>query len=258
MERPSSGLKECPRCGLKNRPGSSQCDFCGWDFKASTDDWISQVKDLEKAVRDLDDHRMDEKTRSKIELTMNKPTASPVREQKPEGELEVPPHLTLEDHGDVLQAATAEAMPVPEPSIELPVPEPTILVKEPTTIAAAPVHEPITEKAAKVPASSEVAATPAEKTARGKYIQPAALLAGGVILYGVDIFLTTSGSLSRPVGWAVAIVASLLLVVAVMKIWPLLKIGTSDDEVVLCPKCHEEVTENVTECPSCGANFKGS
>ena len=52
MER-SSGLKECPRCGLRNRQGAYQCDFCGWDFKAATDDWMGQVNDLERIGRDV-------------------------------------------------------------------------------------------------------------------------------------------------------------------------------------------------------------
>ena len=47
MDR-SSGLKECPRCGLRNRQGAYQCDFCGWDFKAASDDWMGQVNDLER------------------------------------------------------------------------------------------------------------------------------------------------------------------------------------------------------------------
>ena len=45
MERKSS-FKECPKCGLRNKPGATQCDFCGQNLGTS-DDWQQHIKDLE-------------------------------------------------------------------------------------------------------------------------------------------------------------------------------------------------------------------
>ncbi len=68
-----SGYRECPRCGLRNKPSVTQCDFCGWQFEESQDDWIDQIRALEKISTDRSTMAVDENLSKRIEATIKKP-----------------------------------------------------------------------------------------------------------------------------------------------------------------------------------------
>jgi len=68
MER-RTGFKECPKCGLRNKPGVTQCDFCGQNLGAS-DDWQQHIKDLE-SLNKMELHKpVDDRTSKRIEATI--------------------------------------------------------------------------------------------------------------------------------------------------------------------------------------------
>jgi len=67
-----SGFKECPRCGLRNRISAAKCDFCGYEFKRSTEEWSDYVDVLEKLSNSEEDRAVDEEISKKIESTMIK------------------------------------------------------------------------------------------------------------------------------------------------------------------------------------------
>jgi len=68
-----SGYKECPRCGLRNKPSVAQCDFCGWQFEESQDEWIDQIRALEKISTDQSTVAVDEELSKRIKATIIKP-----------------------------------------------------------------------------------------------------------------------------------------------------------------------------------------
>ncbi len=252
MEK-SSGLKECPRCGLRNRRGAYQCDFCGWDFKAASDDWMGKVNDLEKIGREVEVTSIDRSTRSKIELTMKKPADVPPKERKPEKQLEVSDHLTLEDQGDVVAQTTAEtcAETETEPALY----QESDIAEAVVSLTINSSSEPLTP--AKVDETPHVGISTHHKAFDMPMITFMSLIGTGLSLYVVDLYMTTSQTLGRELGWGIAIVASALIAFAVMRLLPLLKKGGSEEEeLVLCPVCHEVVTEQDNKCPSCGVKFK--
>lgn len=258
MER-SSGLKECPRCGLRNRQGAYQCDFCGWDFKAASDDWMGQVNDLERIGREVEVTDMDATLRSRIELTMKNPAQMPVAEKKAEVQLDMPPHLSLDDHGDVLPHPVEEIMvgaePEPAPQIVeevIPAAEPEAMVIEeaaPETIA-----EPVAAEEPAVVASN----VPRTKVTGMPQFVPGGLLAMGLGVYVLDIYVISAGILTGGLAWGVSILASLLMVYAVIRYLPMVTRGKKKDaeEAVLCPVCHEMVSDEDSKCPSCGVRFR--
>jgi hypothetical protein len=82
MER-KTDFKECPKCGLRNKPTSVQCDFCGQSL-TSGDDWQSHVKDLE-FISKVDSHKqVDDQTSRRIESTIIR--KEPPRHKVPEVE----------------------------------------------------------------------------------------------------------------------------------------------------------------------------
>jgi RNA polymerase subunit RPABC4/transcription elongation factor Spt4 len=68
MER-RSGFKECPKCGLRNKPSATQCDFCGQNLGTS-DDWQQHVLDLESLNRMELRKPVDDRTSKRIESTI--------------------------------------------------------------------------------------------------------------------------------------------------------------------------------------------
>jgi len=92
-------------------------------------------------------------------------------------------------------------------------------------------------------------------------------LGAGAVVYAVTLALYSASYLSVPLGWGLAIAGAVLLTVGVSHFYdtrigskgygePLIgKMSHSGDEVVICPRCHEEVSEGDSRCPSCGAAF---
>ncbi len=78
-----SGFKECPRCGLRNRISATKCDFCGYEFKDSTEEWSDYVDVLERMSKTEETDRVDEEISRKIKYTLVKSTKE-VIEREPE------------------------------------------------------------------------------------------------------------------------------------------------------------------------------
>ncbi|MHC1709520.1 MAG: hypothetical protein AB9819_03835 [Methanomassiliicoccales archaeon] len=68
MEKRSS-FKECPKCGLRNKPGATQCDFCGQNLGTS-DDWQQHIKDLESLNKMELRKPLDDRTSKRIASTI--------------------------------------------------------------------------------------------------------------------------------------------------------------------------------------------
>ncbi len=74
MER-KTGFRECPKCGLRNRPNATQCDFCGQNL-GSSDDWQQHISDLESLNKMELRRPLDERTSKRIESTIIRKDAS--------------------------------------------------------------------------------------------------------------------------------------------------------------------------------------
>lgn len=257
MER-SSGLKECPRCGLRNRQGAYQCDFCGWDFKAATDDWMGQVNDLERIGRDVEASDIDTSVRSRIELTMKKPAEMPIVEKSIQARLEFPPDLSLDDHGDVISQPAGGSVPdaVPEPIPEVSDENAPAVVAEPIPGPEASIEPPMVP-AEPVRREEAVKSVPL-RTVRMPQFVPGGLLAMGIGVYVLDIYVISARILTGSLAWGVSILASALMVYAVIRYLPMVTRGKrkEEDETILCPVCHEVVTDSDSKCPSCGVRFR--
>lgn len=77
MER-KSGFKECPKCGLRNKPSATQCDFCGQNLGPS-DDWQQHVLDLESLNKMELRKPVDDRTSKRIESTIIRKDAPAAR-----------------------------------------------------------------------------------------------------------------------------------------------------------------------------------
>ncbi len=64
-----AGFKECPKCGLRNRPNAVQCDFCGQSL-VGTEDWQHHLKDLESLNKMELRKPVDARTSRRIEATI--------------------------------------------------------------------------------------------------------------------------------------------------------------------------------------------
>lgn len=80
----------------------------------------------------------------------------------------------------------------------------------------------------------------------------------GIGVYVLDIYVVSAGILTGALAWGVSIVASALMVYAVIRYLPMVTRGKrkDEDEAVLCPVCHEVVTDSDNKCPSCGVRFR--
>jgi len=83
-----SGFKECPRCGLRNRMSAVKCDFCGFEFQDSSEEWSDYVDVLERLSKSEEMHQEDEDLSRKIESTLVKPVENVVSSEAPVAEKE--------------------------------------------------------------------------------------------------------------------------------------------------------------------------
>ena len=72
------GFKECPKCGLRNKPSATQCDFCGQNLGPS-DDWQQHIRDLESLNKMELRRPLDDRTSKRIESTIIRKDAPVVR-----------------------------------------------------------------------------------------------------------------------------------------------------------------------------------
>jgi hypothetical protein len=214
---------------------------------------MGKVNDLEKIGREVEVTTIDRSTRSKIELTMKKPADVPPKERKSDKQLEVPAHLTLEDHGDVAAQTMSEDYPMAEDGSAAHL-ESDAAESLMSAAMGSRGEVAASEKAGDVAAVT----TPAHGVSANMPLLISTSTVGtGLAMYAIDIYLTTSQTLGRAVGWGIAIAASAVLAFGVMRLLPLLKRkGTGEEELILCPVCHEVVTETTMKCPSCGVKFK--
>mgnify|MGYP005834257197 CR=1 FL=1 len=259
MEK-SSSLKECPRCGLRNRPGAYQCDFCGWDFKTASDDWMGKINDLESINKDISAPAIDRKIATKIEMTIKRPSEMPARPRKPEKQLEVSPSLELAEEDEVAA--------LPTPVVEEPPAVEEIAVETvPEPLPTAPAEPDAEEIVAEAPREEESGPSPAVEVlpevsvVEKRSIPIPMIITAGLLVVGGSSYLSAlalgaSHSIGKELGWVLTIVGSVLLALAARRLYALRGVPKKDDEVVLCPICHEVVSEKDAKCPACGVKFK--
>ncbi|HEY3419652.1 MAG TPA: hypothetical protein VGK23_03785 [Methanomassiliicoccales archaeon] len=246
MDR-KAGYKECPRCGLRNKPSALQCDFCGLRFIAG-EDWDDNIQALEK-MGDSDERVLvDEDVSKRIESTIVKRdkinTPAKAREQERNDNdyyvrmtepvksvpapVVAPPESPEEVSEPVVKETPLEIRqpePVPEPVIAAPAPE-KIIIPEPLPITVTPASEPMPEtKTEPVPEPKPVKErkvvrrvvrpvpkvfTPANKPMRR--VALAAVLALGAISYLVAIMFGDS-TMGRGGGWAMVTLSSMMVVI---------------------------------------------
>lgn len=205
-EKPS-GLKECPRCGLRNRPGAYQCEFCGWDFGVISDDWLGQVSALEQLGKDIDAPEVDEVTASKIESTIVKPSEASVRERPP-----VEPEISLAEELDL--GGTAAAQPVcgavpSEETVAEAIPDPYVAPASPAKAKAK--AEPAVPEEVFEPSAFQIPTAVS-----------AVILVAGLASLVAALALVAGGSLDKAAGWVITIVGSLLAVFGISRLMPTL------------------------------------
>ncbi len=251
MER-SLGLKECPRCGLKNRGSTRHCDFCGYDLQAS-DTWMDDVKELEGISQMEKAGSLDTDTKTKIEATIikageveKKPQSEPLKRREPVV-------IVRTKH-----KATPLAEQAAEPSLST-----VDAIEEEVSEAASPAKAkvtPISSRGMKV-FTTHVSVDSAEEQAKVvSYLPPTYLVSVGSFVYVGTLVVAATSNLSRLMGWAMVIIGALLIVAGVgwaLKIRkPSLLQEDGEEEVLLCPLCHEVVTKSDNECPNCHAGFE--
>ncbi len=251
MER-SLGLRECPRCGLKNRGSSHQCDFCGYDFQ-STDTWMDDVKELEQINEIEKAESIDSDTVTKIESTFikkegaeKKSDTGPVKKREPV--VIVRSRQKVESHEK--KASTAE----PTPPL---VAESSETVSMATSEASVKVT-PISSKGMKV-FTTHVPTDVEETVSAASYLPPTYLVSIGSFVYIGTLLVAATSHISRLIGWAMVILGAILIVAGVgwaLRIRKPSLMEEREEEVLLCPLCHEVVSKSDHECPNCHAGFE--
>ncbi|MGD0817731.1 MAG: hypothetical protein ABR986_04955 [Methanomassiliicoccales archaeon] len=283
MDR-KAGYKECPRCGLRNKPSALQCDFCGLRFIAG-EDWDDNIQALEKMGGNEEKVLVDEDISKRIEATIVKRDKinAPAKAKEPEKDdfdyfkkdpepiREVPapvvaPSIAMAK-GTVIEAAPEPRLAVtaPEPVQASPAPERIIIQERPPVVAA---PEPVKEK--KV-VRRVVRSTPrkAFKPQNGSMRRTAftAVLVLGLIWYLVAIMFGDD-VLGRAGNWALVTISTVMLVAGAVELFiPRTETHVAftekapedkpHQEVLICPKCHELVKVTDKACPDCGVEFRG-
>jgi hypothetical protein len=289
MDR-KAGYKECPRCGLRNKPSALQCDFCGLRFIAG-EDWDDNIQALEKMGGTEEKVLVDEDLSKRIEATIvkrDKINASPMRAKEPvriyneskKGPEPVrrapipivtPSGPSIAVPLDTVIEASPEprpAVPAPEPVLAVPATEKIIIEEHPPVVSPEePLPKPVKEKRVvrRVVRPSRQVFTPVKSSMRK--ITFSAVLALGLLWYLVALLFGES-SLGRPGGWVLVTFSSMMVVAGGVELLvPKTEVKAAFteaapeqkplQEVLICPKCHEMVKETDMSCPDCGAEFRG-
>lgn len=283
MEK-KSGFKECPRCGLRNKPSAAQCDFCGWEFRDVSDEWISHVQVLEKLNKATESIVLDDEVSRRIESTIvrsSREVPPPQPAPKPEVKPTPPPPAMEEVIIDTEPKAKVEKWPERR-AAAVPPPVP-IEDREVKTFVETMIGEPVAAQAAAVvnAQATETVRLPLSRpepmreeivevfVPRGSFLSRyyKVFLGAGAAIYVVTLLLYSMAFLSVPLGWGMAIAGALMITLGVSHVYdmrvehkapgePIIgKMKHAGDEVVICPRCHEEVSESDSRCPSCGAAF---
>jgi hypothetical protein len=272
MER-KSGFKECPRCGLRNKPSAPQCDFCGWEFKDASDEWISHVQVLEKMSREAEPIVIDEEVSKRIESTIMRdrgesPQVIAIKQAAaPEAETPLPSreeNANIEIHARTLPSAPLISAPMEEEQIKA---FTETMVGPPEELfATAP--DPVFAQSASRTESPLVMKREQINLVQSRWMLPLVLLFAGALIYVVSLLALGSAFLSTAIGWALAITGALLMTTGANFLYEMRlaskSVATSpaafdirgDEEVFICPRCHERVHKADARCPGCGARFR--
>ena len=288
MDR-KAGYKECPRCGLRNKPSALQCDFCGLRFIAG-EDWDDNIQALEKMGGNEEKVLVDEDVSKRIEATIVKRDKinAPFKAKEPERNSNdyfknepkptksVPTPIIAPPGPSIAVAGGTVIEATPEPRPEVPTPEPVraaperIVIQDRPPVAAAPEPEtkPVKEKKVvrRVVRPTPKVFTPVKSSMRKTAFT--AILALGLVWYLAAI-LFGDNSLGRAGGWAMVAVSTMMVAAGAVELFVPNAEGKATfsevpvqeqkphQEVLICPKCHELVKESDKSCPDCGAEFRG-
>lgn len=279
MER-KSGFKECPRCGLRNKPSAVQCDFCGWEFQDTSEEWISHVQVLEKLNRQTESILLDDEVSKRIESTIVR-TSRDVKIAPPPQPVDIPRSEEARPVEGELKAKGKDwaASRIKTPS--MPTPE----SKEVKAFVDTMIGEPIKEEAsadivisdsnaagmATAPLNPvrELGRTPRVAMFASKtWVLSYGLIASGLGIYLFNLIIFALAIMPLLLGWTLAIVGSILITIGTSHAYDLSSYGRkraiSSNEslsiekeklVLICPSCNEEVGSNDRNCPACGAIF---
>jgi hypothetical protein len=278
MDR-KAGYKECPRCGLRNKPSALQCDFCGLRFIAG-EDWDENIQALEKMGGTDEKVLVDEDISKRIEATIVKREKidASIRakdsekdefdyfKKEPEPIKTVPAPVvatpTKSVKGPVLEAALE-----PRPIVTAVPPSPErIVIPEQRPVEATSLAEPAPEKKVvrRVVKRTSQAFAPAKASRRKTAFIVVLLL--GLVWYLVAVMFGGS-SLGRAGGWVMVTVSTMMVVAGSVELF-VPKEGdnmtlvekpspeSKPHEVLICPKCHELVKATDKVCPDCGSEFR--
>jgi len=275
MER-KPGFKECPRCGLRNKPSVAQCDFCGWEFQGATDEWSSHVRVLETLNRETDSIVLDDELSKKIESTIVHTSREVMAAQRtePRGLANADSPVNEEELQSAGKKWTADHMtPVDMPSAEMREVKAFVDTMIGQPVSEPPAPSPMAEKqvveAPVSPIGELRSELPVAKVSRfGKSVRlPAGIMAAGVVVYLIALGLYSITALDTPVGWGLAIAGAFTITLGAgfayeareierRPIEPVIgTVESAPNEVVICPKCNELVSERADSCPNCGARF---
>jgi hypothetical protein len=156
MDR-KAGYKECPRCGLRNKPSALQCDFCGLRFIAG-EDWDDNITALEKMGGNEEKVHVDEDVSKRIEATIVKRDKINVQPKAKE---------PGKDDFDYFKKE-----PEPVRAAATPAAGPSIAMARGTVIEAAPEQRPVIAEPEPVRAAAPMP-TPAPEQAPPQRAEPA-------------------------------------------------------------------------------------
>jgi hypothetical protein len=267
---------------LRNKPSAAQCDFCGWEFRDVSDEWISHVQVLEKLNKATESIVLDDEVSRRIESTIvRSPREGSTSNQPVEPSPAPAPSVQGEGIAEPEPAPKAEKWPERRVvTIPAPIPEEEREVKN---FVETMIGEPVSAKAAAEVnlRASDVMTLPLsppeplheevvdvyvpQSSFLSRYWKP--LLGAGVAIYAVTLVLYSLSYLDLMLGWGMAIAGAVLITIGVSRLYdkrierkvesePIIgEMKHAGDEIVICPRCHEEVSVGDTRCPSCGAAF---
>ncbi|OPY31981.1 MAG: Double zinc ribbon [Methanomassiliicoccales archaeon PtaU1.Bin124] len=275
-----TGFKECPRCGLRNKPTAKQCDFCGQKFDIS-DDWEQQIDALEKLTKQNRKVEVSEDMSRRIEATIvtkemvekeEAPKPKVVVVAKPEPakvEFVPPPQIEEPVRPEPVVAAPVPPEPKPEPivvkrpepapepfkaeSIEIEVPEPKPEEEVVQPIVAEPAEGPVVVTVKKKERRRKPKHLPSTKFFRWGVSAKdrtslvfAGLLVLGIVAYLVAIVM--EGSLGEVVSWGFVVVSGMLIVMGFSQVAINWEVADEPMRVDIPGTADDEIVEI---CPSC-------
>jgi hypothetical protein len=266
---------------LRNKPSVAQCDFCGWEFQDVSDEWISHVQVLEKMNRETDSIVLDDEVSKRIQSTIVRSKREPLPVPKAEPKVARAPVLASPVvKQDVIEAdlrMQGKEWAAPSPPAYVATAEEAevktfvdTMIGEPDSAQAAAVvtmrnDEVVTMRMSRTSDLGEPRSAEGLAYKLSRYSM--AFVGVGAIIYAVTLGLYSMAMLGLVVGWSMAILGAMLITIGASFIYdkrmaakhvaePVIGRNTrAGDEVIICPRCHEEVAESDERCPSCGAAF---